>query len=66
MEMAPGSRKPEIGEMLFLIPRHVCPSVNNFDRALIVKDRRAIGMEAVTARGREVPMISSQSECAES
>jgi len=44
---------PEIGSYVYLIPRHVCPTVNNFDQALIVEDGRVVAVERVTARGRE-------------
>jgi D-serine deaminase-like pyridoxal phosphate-dependent protein len=49
-------RCPEIGELLYLIPRHVCPTVNNFDDALIIESNRIVGMETVTARGHESPL----------
>jgi len=51
-----GGTRPEIGEALYLVPRHVCPTVNNFDDALIVSGNRVIGVERVTARGHEAPM----------
>jgi len=47
---------PSIGEVLYLIPRHVCPTVNNFDDAVIVENGRAVGMEHVTARGHAAPL----------
>jgi D-serine deaminase-like pyridoxal phosphate-dependent protein len=47
---------PAIGELLYLIPRHVCPTVNNFDDAVIVENGRAVRIEHVTARGHEMPM----------
>jgi D-serine deaminase-like pyridoxal phosphate-dependent protein len=47
---------PAIGELLYLIPRHVCPTVNNFDDAVIVEHGRVVGVEHVTARGHEVPL----------
>jgi D-serine deaminase-like pyridoxal phosphate-dependent protein len=47
---------PEIGDALYLIPRHVCPTVNNFDNALIVESNRVVGVEKVTARGHETPL----------
>lgn len=56
-----GGAVPEIGELLYLIPRHVCPTVNNFDDAVIVEHGRAISVEHVTARGHEVPLHISQS-----
>ncbi len=55
IEVKSGAR-PEIGEALYLIPRHVCPTVNNFDDALIVSGGRVIGVERVTARGHESPI----------
>ena len=49
-------RRPEIGEPLYLIPRHICPTVNNFDDALIIESNRIVGMEKVTARGHKSPL----------
>jgi D-serine deaminase-like pyridoxal phosphate-dependent protein len=46
---------PRIGEQLFLLPRHICPTVNNFDHALMVRSGRVQGVEGVTARGHEAP-----------
>jgi D-serine deaminase-like pyridoxal phosphate-dependent protein len=54
-----GGARPEIGEALYLIPRHVCPTVNNFDDALIISGGRVVGVERVTARGHERPMRGS-------
>lgn len=48
---------PAIGERLYLVPRHVCPTVNNFDEALIIEDGRVSGIERVTARGHERPLL---------
>ncbi len=47
---------PAIGEVLYLIPRHVCPTVNNFDYALMARDGKIIAVEPVTARGHETRM----------
>jgi D-serine deaminase-like pyridoxal phosphate-dependent protein len=52
-----GVRIPAVGDYLYLVPRHVCPTVNNFDHALLVVDGTIIGVERVTARGREVPVL---------
>jgi len=49
-----GGEMPARGEMLYLLPRHVCPTVNNFDRAVIVRDGRVESIEPVTARGHEL------------
>jgi len=38
------------------LPRHVCPTVNNFDDALIVRQGTIERVERVTARGRETPL----------
>ena len=58
MEVLNGAARPEIGEALYLVPRHVCPTVNNFDDALLVSGNRVIGIERVTARGHEAPLKS--------
>ncbi len=47
---------PALGEKLYLFPRHVCPTVNNFDQALFVVDGRIVEVEPVTARGHESPL----------
>ncbi len=47
---------PRVGEILYLLPRHICPTVNNFDFALLVKDGRIEAVEKVSARGREAPL----------
>ncbi len=57
IEVAAGAIPPSIGENLYLIPRHVCPSVNNFDEALMIVDGRIIGVEKVNARGHENPLL---------
>ncbi len=48
-----GAPAPAIGEYLYLLPRHVCPTVNNFDEALIVRNQKVERIERVTARGHE-------------
>jgi D-serine deaminase-like pyridoxal phosphate-dependent protein len=57
IEVKSGAR-PAIGETLYLIPRHVCPTVNNFDEAVIVSGGKVIAVERVTARGHEAPIAS--------
>ena len=56
IEVPEGVDVPALGESLLLIPRHVCPTVNNFDHALLVSGGRVLGVETVTARGREHPL----------
>jgi D-serine deaminase-like pyridoxal phosphate-dependent protein len=53
-----GNPLPPIGSFLYLVPKHVCPTVNNFDDALIVSNGRIDCVERVTARGREYPMMA--------
>jgi D-serine deaminase-like pyridoxal phosphate-dependent protein len=48
---------PRVGEALYLLPRHVCPTVNNFDSALIVQEGQIASVEKVTARGHEGPLL---------
>ncbi len=56
LEAAEGSPTPDIGDTLYLLPRHVCPTVNNFDDALVVEDGRVTRVERVTARGHETAL----------
>jgi D-serine deaminase-like pyridoxal phosphate-dependent protein len=56
MRVMDTAKIPAIGDVLYLIPRHVCPTVNNFDYAVIVSGGKAIAVEPVSARGRERPM----------
>ncbi len=56
IEVQNGGLRPAIGDALYLVPRHVCPTVNNFDDALLVSGNRVIGIERVTARGHEAPV----------
>lgn len=60
IEVPPDSAAPRIGEILYLLPRHVCPTVNNFDHALLVVDSHVVGVERVTARGREMPLARQE------
>ena len=57
VDVLEGETLPAIGDYLYLIPRHVCPTVNNFDEALIVEKGEITGVEMVTARGRESLLV---------
>jgi D-serine deaminase-like pyridoxal phosphate-dependent protein len=46
-----GAAAPALGDHLYLVPRHVCPTVNNFDEAVLIRDGRIAGVKPVTARG---------------
>jgi len=54
--VAEGAREPRTGDILYLLPRHVCPTVNNFDAALLVRRGEIEAVEKVSARGREAPV----------
>jgi D-serine deaminase-like pyridoxal phosphate-dependent protein len=56
-----GAPTPQIGESLYLLPRHVCPTVNNFNDALLVRNATIESTEPVTARGREAPLLKTYS-----
>ncbi len=48
-----------LGDRLYLVPRHVCPTVNNFDEALLVVDGKIQSIERVAARGHESPVATA-------
>jgi D-serine deaminase-like pyridoxal phosphate-dependent protein len=57
LQLSPRMPPIPLGTQLYLVPRHVCPTVNNFDHALIVRRGRIVTVEKVTARGREMPRL---------
>jgi D-serine deaminase-like pyridoxal phosphate-dependent protein len=57
LEVAGGVVGPPVGEALYLLPRHVCPTVNNFDDVLLVRNGQIESVEKVSARGREMPLF---------
>jgi D-serine deaminase-like pyridoxal phosphate-dependent protein len=59
MALQGGVAGPQVGEALYLLPRHVCPTVNNFDCALLVQDGEVKSVEKVSARGREAPLLQA-------
>jgi len=54
-----GTALPRLGSFLYLVPKHVCPTVNNFDDALVIRDGKIDSVERVTARGREYPLVAT-------
>jgi D-serine deaminase-like pyridoxal phosphate-dependent protein len=60
MAVADGFVPPKVGEILYLLPRHVCPTVNNFDSALLVRENRIEAVEEVSARGRENHLLGRE------
>jgi D-serine deaminase-like pyridoxal phosphate-dependent protein len=59
MTIADGSAPPKVGDLIYLLPRHVCPTVNNFDCAVLVRNKAAVSVEKVSARGREMPLLQA-------
>jgi D-serine deaminase-like pyridoxal phosphate-dependent protein len=55
--VAEGIAGPQVGDALFLLPRHICPTVNNFDDTLLVRNGRVEAVENVSARGHEAPLL---------
>jgi D-serine deaminase-like pyridoxal phosphate-dependent protein len=54
-----GAPTPQLGDALYLLPRHICPTVNNFDAALLVRNGNIESMETVSARGHESPLLQT-------
>jgi len=57
-----GPNTPKVGDLLYLLPRHVCPTVNNFDAVLIVREGRIESVEEVSARGHEGPLQPARTQ----
>jgi D-serine deaminase-like pyridoxal phosphate-dependent protein len=57
MTVQAGAAGPKVGDALYLLPRHVCPTVNNFDCALLVSNGEVQSVEKVSARGHEAPLL---------
>ncbi len=53
IEIPAGIDLPAIGDLIYILPRHVCPTVNNFNEAVLVRGGHLSEMATVTARGRE-------------
>lgn len=64
MAVQRGVAGPQVGEALYLLPRHVCPTVNNFDSALLIRDGQVKAVEKVSARGREAPLLLTADQTA--
>lgn len=45
---------PPKGALVWLVPRHVCTTVNLYDEAVLVEDGRIVGIAAITARGHRL------------
>jgi D-serine deaminase-like pyridoxal phosphate-dependent protein len=60
LQVQEGTAGPAVGEALYLLPRHVCTTVNNFNDALLVRKGEIESVEKVTARGREMPLLRAR------
>ena len=49
---------PAIGSAVYWVPKHVCPTVNLAEHALIVRRGQIEAVERVAARGREHPLLA--------
>lgn len=52
VELAEGTARPAIGDMVFVAPNHVCPVVNLVDEYLVTREGRLVDRWPVDARGR--------------
>jgi D-serine deaminase-like pyridoxal phosphate-dependent protein len=52
VELVEGAPRPEIGEMVFAVPNHVCPVVNLADEYFVARGGRLVDRWPVDARGR--------------
>ena len=54
--MKPGheAERPKIGEILYVIPWHICPTTAMYDKVLMVSDGKLQKFWDVTARGRQM------------
>jgi D-serine deaminase-like pyridoxal phosphate-dependent protein len=56
IDLPAGAAQPAVGENLYLVPKHICPSVNLHDYALLVDEGRVLTMEHMDARGHHPPL----------
>jgi D-serine deaminase-like pyridoxal phosphate-dependent protein len=54
-----GTSGPQVGDALYLLLRHICPTVNNFDCALMVRNGNIESVDNVSARGHESPLLQA-------
>jgi D-serine deaminase-like pyridoxal phosphate-dependent protein len=52
VRIPPRSPAPRVGEVVAIVPNHVCPVVDLFDSFVAVRGRRLVGALPVDARGR--------------
>ena len=52
LDLAASSAKPEVGEVVRIVPNHVCVVVNMVDRLIATRGNQIVGEIPVAARGR--------------
>ena len=52
VRIPPGTPGPHLGEVVAIVPNHVCPVVDLFDEFMAVRGETVIGRWPVDARGR--------------
>ena len=53
IDLPPGAAVPRIGTQVELLPTHICPTVNNFDEAVLVSQGVVVGTLPIDARGHD-------------
>lgn len=51
LDISGTTRKPDIGDLVRIVPNHVCPVINLFDRVVFVDGEKVLGAVKVDARG---------------
>jgi D-serine deaminase-like pyridoxal phosphate-dependent protein len=51
-EVPPGAPRPAIGEVVWIVPNHVCPVVNLVDELVVAQGGQVVDRWPVDARGR--------------
>lgn len=57
VEVPAGEALPEVGSVLYLVPKHVCPTVNLFDEGLAIGRGEIDEIWRIDARGHERPLV---------
>jgi D-serine deaminase-like pyridoxal phosphate-dependent protein len=52
LDLSVAERRPKVGEMVRILPNHVCPVSNLFDKVVFIEGDRVLGAVKVDARGR--------------
>jgi D-serine deaminase-like pyridoxal phosphate-dependent protein len=61
IDCANAAEVPRLGATVLLLPRHICPTVNNFDEALLTRGGSVDRPVRVSARGRDGLVVPGRS-----